>query len=367
MINFWKNDKLLEGFSNHFLNDINATLPFYPPLMYTFVRANGYKNILEIGIEQGYSTYYFAYAAKMNGGMYYGIDIDQNACNKVDAELTKAGLPHKIICADTKELKDFSDLGLEKIDFAFLDGEHTTEAVEHEVELIYPLLSNKGWGYIFIHDIIDMGNARAWWNLKNDKRFETLGLNPNYGLGIARKMEEVNYEENAKRFEQSIYFKRRWDVLRDLVNGNNYKIVAEIGVDKGETTKSLLGHCDIRKYVLVDTNFNQELKKELISQNRPVEILETSSLEAAKKFEDETFDLIFIDADHQYQSVKDDINAWLPKVRKGGMISGHDYFKSGDKPDSQVTSAVNELLGKVELISDESPNSDRCVWWKVIE
>jgi len=199
MIKSWEKDKLLTGFSNHYMDEVNSTLPYYPLLMYTFARANGHKNILEVGIERGYAAYYLAYAAKMSGGMYYGVDIDPNSCKQADKNLTEANLPHKIICADTKELEkiDF----MENINFAFLDGEHTTEAVLHEVELIYPLLAHDGWGYIFIHDIVDMGNAGAWLKLKNDKRFETLGLNPNYGLGIARKMEGLDYEDVAKRFE----------------------------------------------------------------------------------------------------------------------------------------------------------------------
>ena len=56
-----------------------------------------------------------------------------------------------------------------------------------------------------------------------------------------------------------------------------------------------------------------------------VELLDCGSIEAAKKFEDESIDLVFIDACHEYEPVKADVLAWLPKVRKGGMIAGHDY------------------------------------------
>ena len=106
MINSWKKDKLLTGFSNHFLNEVNATLPYYSLLMYTWIIAHQHKNILEVGIAEGYSSYYFAYAAKMNEGMYYGIDNNPGCCKKVDEELTKADFPHKIICADTKRMKE---------------------------------------------------------------------------------------------------------------------------------------------------------------------------------------------------------------------------------------------------------------------
>ncbi|GAG41938.1 unnamed protein product, partial [marine sediment metagenome] len=83
---------------------------------------------------------------------YYGIDNNPECCERIDKALTKANFPHKIICADTKKIEkiDFTD----RIDFAFLDGEHTTEAVMHEVELIYPLLDVMGRSYIFIHDIV---------------------------------------------------------------------------------------------------------------------------------------------------------------------------------------------------------------------
>lgn len=69
--------------------------------------------------------------------------------------------------------------------------------------------------------------------------------------------------------------------------------------------------------------------------------LRGTSLEGSSSFEDGTLDFVFIDASHDYQSVKDDIEAWYPKVRQGGVISGHDY------PDWEgVKKAVDERFGK---------------------
>jgi predicted O-methyltransferase YrrM len=49
------------------------------------------------------------------------------------------------------------------------------------------------------------------------------------------------------------------------------------------------------------------------------------SWEAAEDYKDKSLDFVFIDAAHDYDSVKKDINAWFPKIKDGGIIAGHDY------------------------------------------
>jgi len=56
------------------------------------------------------------------------------------------------------------------------------------------------------------------------------------------------------------------------------------------------------------------------------------------------FDFVFIDADHTYESVKKDILAWYPKVKKGGIIAGHNYFVEG-KGYEGLRKAVIEIFG----------------------
>ena len=51
------------------------------------------------------------------------------------------------------------------------------------------------------------------------------------------------------------------------------------------------------------------------------------SEQAVDLFEDNSLDFIYIDGNHAYDFVKQDIELWYPKVKKGGLISGHDYLQ----------------------------------------
>ena len=72
-------------------------------------------------------------------------------------------------------------------------------------------------------------------------------------------------------------------------------------------------------------------------QIKPVKAL---SWDGADHYTDESLDFIFIDAAHDYESVKKDINAWFPKLKNGGVIAGHDYTWCDD-----VEKAVHEFFG----------------------
>jgi len=78
------------------------------------------------------------------------------------------------------------------------------------------------------------------------------------------------------------------------------------------------------------------------------------SADSAKLFKAGSLDFVFIDAGHQYEEVKRDLEAWFPKVRKGGVFSGHDYVLYGD---FGVIKAVDEFAKskgyKVELTDQE--------------
>ena len=72
------------------------------------------------------------------------------------------------------------------------------------------------------------------------------------------------------------------------------------------------------------------------------------SVNASKYFPDEFFDYVYIDADHRYDGVKEDIVHWFPKVKKGGYISGHDYRHTRQRMYG-IKRAVTELLDEHDL------------------
>ncbi len=148
--------------------------------------------------------------------------------------------------------------------------------------------------------------------------------------------------------------------------------LAEIGVDRGETSQIFRTRFPRSRLFLIDpwqltTEYLQSAtpisrKQKYYDkayrcvmdkfQNDPqVTILRMTSLEAAAHTPDQ-FDLVFIDANHEYQHVKQDILAWLPKVRLGGILAGHDYDPAIPMF-SGVKQAVDEIFGNQIMLGKD--------------
>ena len=78
------------------------------------------------------------------------------------------------------------------------------------------------------------------------------------------------------------------------------------------------------------------------------------SIEASKLYDDNSLDFVFIDASHEYEDVKKDILAWLPKVKIGGILAGHDY---------DTFEGVNRAVDEIFNINDLEL-SDYCYIYK---
>jgi predicted O-methyltransferase YrrM len=57
-----------------------------------------------------------------------------------------------------------------------------------------------------------------------------------------------------------------------------------------------------------------------------IEPIRITSVAASKLFADNSLDFVFIDANHELKYITEDLHSWYPKVKKGGIIAGHDYW-----------------------------------------
>ena len=171
-------------------------------------------------------------------------------------------------------------------------------------------------------------------------------------------------------------------VSRLIKNKLVLKRGAEIGVWKGDTSDYLLRkHTKIKlicvdpyrlydhyaKYHHHDICQTQKLYDEMYEKirnrlgkygNRVIWKRDLSE-DAATTVDDESLDFVFIDGNHGYEYVDKDIKAWLSKIRKGGIMIGHDFGSNKDGPRC-VKRAVENNFDSYKV--DEN---DEC-WYKNI-
>ena len=134
---------------------------------------------------------------------------------------------------------------------------------------------------------------------------------------------------------------------------------AEVGVGDGGNTESIFQTLDMKRLYAVDPYpipGNAKTTALLVLKDKPVLWHIERSLDAAKKII-EKLDFVYIDALHDYKSVSEDIAAWFPLVREGGVVGGHDFALQGDG----VIDAVTEFaIDKNLYLNIAYPD-----WWLV--
>jgi hypothetical protein len=74
-----------------------------------------------------------------------------------------------------------------------------------------------------------------------------------------------------------------------------------------------------------------------------VRLMRATSKEAAAVFPDASLDFVYVDAQHHYSAVKEDISLWWPKLKAGGLVGGHDWQLDYGPPLYGVRKAVVEF------------------------
>ena len=138
-------------------------------------------------------------------------------------------------------------------------------------------------------------------------------------------------------------YKNRLDLL-GLVNQNYPEGKGvEIGVFKGQFSKEILSRWNGKLYMVdvwrplgkeyedasnhsIHVNAYAETMDNIKGLEDRGIMVRSDSKSASEIFADNSLDFIYIDANHAYDFVVEDIKIWFPKLKKGGIFAGHDYI-----------------------------------------
>lgn len=148
--------------------------------------------------------------------------------------------------------------------------------------------------------------------------------------------------------------------LPEFFKEQGFKVGVEIGVYRGEYAEVLaksgmklygvdpwLAYADYPYYNYKneqwreDENYAETVKR--IAPYPNYQLIRNTSLGALQYFEDESLDFCYIDGNHSFKYVVEDICGWIKKVKKGGYVCGHDYFW-GNKEKFHVRYAVDAYV-----------------------
>lgn len=137
----------------------------------------------------------------------------------------------------------------------------------------------------------------------------------------------------------------RLDIIR-WIRELDFKVGVEIGVDRANFSKLIVDQNDqvklygvdpylkydeYREYIdQADMDRVYELAKEKMAQavrDGQFEFICKTSMDALADFEDESLDFVYIDGNHEGDFPYQDISGWAKKVKKGGLVMGHDFVR----------------------------------------
>jgi len=147
-----------------------------------------------------------------------------------------------------------------------------------------------------------------------------------------------------------------------------FKVGAEIGVHRGFFTEKL---CEVGLLIYgIDpwipfwgqgrTQNKQEVQddyyedsKQRLSSFKNCTLIQKTSMDALEDFEDNSLDFVYIDGDHNFKHISEDIYEWTKKVRSGGIVSGHDYFNTIPEANNVLCHVKNVVDAYVKTFNRE--------------
>jgi glycosyltransferase involved in cell wall biosynthesis len=205
----------------------------------------------------------------------------------------------------------------------------------------------------YFQDVLNIYTGEGWYASSDSSCLNALHKNYPAINSKLNKLKTVEFRDDIS----SIY--------KDL----NIKKVCEVGVRDGEnllkmysksldelvavdiwTETGILSENDLKySQAQLDSQYNQVIEISKKTNNK-IKVVKNFSHKASENFENEYFDFIYLDADHTYEAVKLDLNAWWPKLKVGGFMGLHDYvdIKHGDV-EFGVVKAVDEFIKKIGI------------------
>ena len=130
-----------------------------------------------------------------------------------------------------------------------------------------------------------------------------------------------------------VSLKDRVELLKKLPTN---AVAAEIGVNEGDFSQLILTNCKPGKLVLIDVWASKRYHEGLFEkvkkrfhpeiENGTIEIIRDLSFGAIASCKDQLFDWVYLDTDHSYATTHKELELLRPKMKKGGIIAGHDYI-----------------------------------------
>lgn len=133
-------------------------------------------------------------------------------------------------------------------------------------------------------------------------------------IGFPDLLKELGIKKGV---ELGVYKGKYSEILMDKIPGLDLTAI--------DAWKTYKGYKD---YEVTDLETEALRQAKERAEKKGFKIMQEWSVEASRQFEDESLDFIFIDCNHDFAHVVEDLAAWSPKVKKGGIISGHDFFES---------------------------------------
>ena len=195
---------------------------------------------------------------------------------------------------------------------------------------------------------------------------------------IFRRRRKKRHEQHG-RFPEDSAETRGDELLKRLQPMAGPLVGAEVGVFTGGLSRHLLQHRDDLKLLMIDrwqavgADHPFRLGGSLISRldeqdmaaamdlakqrvafagERAV-MIRNESVDAARDIEDGSLDFVFVDADHSFKAVLADIEAYWPKIKIGGCLSGHDWEHT-----ESHTAADSRLWGVKQAVQSFFPGKE---------